>query len=254
MFADLVPQPRTLARAALTVAYLGLMLVMTVVAWEGGKVDLSSVGQVFGALGAGLLGAVINPSGSKKSAAASGTDGSGSSGSSGSSGAAESAGDAVDGERETDAFWAIQTVVGAGALLLIALALAVDGTGHPNASAAFVAVAAAFGALFVDTSGVTHPLTDAAPAAGSHTSGTVSDPASNAPGAGDGGSGTAAGPTNGPAAAPGEAPAVAPSGGDAPTGDAPTDDAPTGGAAPTGKAHIPAQSTGSADDAESPNS
>ena len=243
MFADLVPQPRTLARAALTVAYLGLMLVMTVVAWEGGKVDLSSVGQVFGALGAGLLGAVINPSTSKKPAPPSGAGGSGSSGGSGGSGGAASSGSVgslvsvFNGERETDAFWAIQTVVGAGALLLTALALAVNGTGHANAPDAFVAVAAAFGALFVDTSSVTHPLTDA----------TTATP--DAGGTGDGGSAIAAPASE--AAAPATAAAPAPA-----TPVTPADaaaEAPTGAAAPTGKAHIPAQSTGSADDAESPN-
>ncbi|SEK56317.1 hypothetical protein [Streptacidiphilus jiangxiensis] len=144
MFAELVPKPRTLARAALTVAYLGLMLVMTVVAWQGGKVDLSQVGQVFGALAAGLLGAVINPgSGSKPPAGEGGGENRGS-------------------LSETDAFWAVQTVVGCAALLLTALALAVNGSGHANAPDAFVAVAAAFSALFLDTRNLTHTLTDPA--------------------------------------------------------------------------------------------
>jgi hypothetical protein len=191
MFADLVPQPRTLARAALTVAYLGLMIIMTVVAWQGGRIDLSSVGQVFGALGSGLLGAVVNPSGSKKSPSK-----------------PTPPGGCGNGARETDVFWALQTVVGCAALLLTALALAVHGSGHANAPAAFTAVAAAFSALFLDTSGVTHALTGTPTAA------------DDAPSAAD-------------------APVAAP------------DAAPTEG--PAAKAHIPTQSTGTADDADSPN-
>ncbi|MEY9874214.1 hypothetical protein ABH931_003708 [Streptacidiphilus sp. MAP12-33] len=181
MFAELVSKPRTLARAALTVAYLGLMIVMTVVAWQGGKVGLSSVGQVFGALGAGLLGAAINPSGPERPAGA---------------GTAEPASPAS--AREMDVFWALQTVVGCAALLLTALALAVNGTGHANAPNAFVAVAAAFSALFLDTRGVTHPLTEAS---------------------------------------------------DAPAGGGTAERGPGAG----GLAHIPNQSTGSADDASTPN-
>jgi hypothetical protein len=203
MFADLVPQPRTLARAALTVAYLGLMLVLAVVAWQGGKVDLSSVGQVFGALGAGLLGAVINPSGSKKSSAPAGSG---------------------NGARETDVFWAFQTVVGCAALLMTALALAVNGSGHANAPAAFTAVAAAFSALFLDTSSVTHPLTEATGSSGAPAT-------SDAAGSKAAGSGAGGGAATGGAA----------------------DGAPATGAGEAPKAHIPSQSTGSADDAESPN-
>jgi hypothetical protein len=193
MFVDLVPNPRTLARAALTVAYLGLMIIMTIVAWQGGKVDLSSVGQVASGLAAALLGAVINPSGSKKAAAPAAAGG---------------------GARETDVFWAVQAVVGAAALLLTALALVVGGSGHVNAPEAFVAVAAAFSALFLDTSSVTHPLTDSSAAGG--------------------------------AAAAAEAGAGV-------VGDAASADAAAGTEATT-KAQIPVQAGGSADDAESPNS
>jgi hypothetical protein len=200
MFVDLVPKPRTLARAALTVAYLGLMLIMTIVAWQGGKVDLSSVGQVASGLAAALLGAVINPTGSKKAAPSAPT-------------ATTAPAVAAGGARETDVFWAVQAVVGSAALLLTALALAVSGSRHINAPEAFVAVAAAFGALFLDTSNVTHPLTDSSA------------------------TGATAAPAAGVAGGPGGA-----TGGDATTGQEETT-----------KTQIPAQSIGSTDDAGSPN-
>ncbi|WP_042374228.1 hypothetical protein [Streptacidiphilus neutrinimicus] len=259
MFVDLVSKPRTLARAALAVAYLGLMVIMTIVAWQGGKVDLSSVGQVSSALAAALLGAAINPGGSKKAASA-GKSASAAPASvapepaaPGGSGASGGSGGGL-GNVGTDAFWGIQTVVGCAALLLTALALVVHGSGHTNAPAAFVAVAAAFSALFLDTSSITHPLSDtpstanaahpadAAASAGSSAvtaaTGAVAavPPASSGPAAGAGaGAGAGAEPARGEAGA-----------------------ATVGGAAADGtvtpKAQIPAQSTGSADDAESPNS
>ncbi|WP_042422667.1 hypothetical protein [Streptacidiphilus anmyonensis] len=245
MFVDLVSKPRTLARAALTVAYLGLMVIMTVVAWQGAKVDLSSVGQVSSALAAALLGAAINPGGARKSAQGVST----------APVAPVAPTEPVApvasgwGKAGADASWGIQAVVGCAALLVTALALVVDGSGHSNAPAAFVAVAAAFSALFLDTSSVTHPLTDTpAPAGAAASTGrAVAQPV----GAGTAVREAAADETpaadppasGGPAAAAsGEAAGAAQNGGRATGGD------------PTPKAQIPAQSTGSADDAESPNS
>ncbi|WP_042388015.1 hypothetical protein [Streptacidiphilus melanogenes] len=238
MFVDLVSKPRTLARAALTVAYLGLMVIMTIVAWQGAKVDLSSVGQVSSALAAALLGAAINPGGSRKSAQAAPTAPTAPTRPSSPVAPTEpvaqvAAVGAGRGTAGADASWGIQAVVGCAALLVTALALVVDGSGHTNAPAAFVAVAAAFSALFLDTSSVTHPLNDTPPAVGAVAS-----------------AGAAATKPAPAGTAVSEPVAVESAAAEPPASSGP---AAAAGGAPSPKAQIPAQSTGSADDAESPN-
>ncbi|MEY9940083.1 hypothetical protein [Streptacidiphilus sp. MAP5-3] len=149
------------SRAALMVAYLGLMAAMAGVAWETEKIDLSGVAKVFTALAAGLMGAVINPATSKQAQ----------------KGLTQPHPPVIDG------VWAAHAVIGCVALLVAAAALVVDGGRHVNASDAFVAMATAFGMLFVDTSSATHALV--------------------------GGTAPAAVPTAVPAAVPGAVPATA---------------------------------------------
>ncbi|MEY9844387.1 peptidoglycan/LPS O-acetylase OafA/YrhL [Streptacidiphilus sp. BW17] len=128
--------PAMWSRAALMVAYLGLMAAMAGVAWETEKIDLSGVAKVFTALAAGLMGAVINPATSKQAQ----------------KGLTQPHPPVIDG------VWAAHAVIGCVALLVDAAALVVDGGRHVNASDAFVAMATAFGMLFVDTSSATHEL------------------------------------------------------------------------------------------------
>ncbi|MBF9069421.1 hypothetical protein [Streptacidiphilus fuscans] len=165
--------PATWSRAALMVAYLGLMAALAGVAWETAKIDLSGVAKVFTALAAGLMGAVINPATSKQA----------------------QKGLAQPQQPTIDAMWAAHAVIGCAALLVAAAALVVDGGRHVNASDAFVAMATAFGMLFVDTSSATHAL---APAA------------SPAPA-------TAAAPATAPAASPAAEPVAATASGSAQT-------------------------------------
>lgn len=55
-----------------------------------------------------------------------------------------------------DPMWDIAVVVGAGAIIASALALVINSQQHMNAAASLTALATAFGALFLDTSRITH--------------------------------------------------------------------------------------------------
>jgi hypothetical protein len=162
----LLGQPESWARRALLLAYLGLMATMVAVAWEVARIDLSNAGKIFGALAAGVLGAVINPVGSKKAQAKAAASASQPQAKQTAvpapTAAPESAPAPAAPAPVVDWAWAAQTLIGCAALLATAAALVFDGGRHVNAPDAFVAVAAAFGTLFLDTSGATHALTPAA--------------------------------------------------------------------------------------------
>ena len=55
-----------------------------------------------------------------------------------------------------DPLWDVAVVIGAVAIVVAALALAINGQQHVNAAASLTALATAFGALFLDTSKITH--------------------------------------------------------------------------------------------------
>jgi hypothetical protein len=122
---DAVRNPAAWSRAALMVAYLGLMAAMAGVAWETTKIDLSGVAKVFTALAAGLVGAVINPATSNASNTSKQSP----------KGPAQPQSPAIDG------VFAAHAVIGCAALLVAAAALVIDGGRHVNASDAFVAMA-----------------------------------------------------------------------------------------------------------------
>jgi hypothetical protein len=55
-----------------------------------------------------------------------------------------------------DVPWVGAVLIGSAAIIVCAVALAVNGPHHPNAAPALTALATAFGALFLDTSKITH--------------------------------------------------------------------------------------------------
>jgi hypothetical protein len=139
-----------LVRLVQLAAYGFVMVVLAVVAWHGRNLDLPNVGQFAGIIGSGLLGGILNPV--KTAVAAAGPDGSAAA--EGHQGVAGATVVAV----KHDALWILAVVVGAGSLIGGALALAVHPDQHANAAPALTALATAFAALFLDTSGVTHAL------------------------------------------------------------------------------------------------
>lgn len=140
----------SLVRFVQLTAYGFVMVVLAVVAWHGKNLDLPHVGQFAGIIGSGLLGGVLNPV--KTAVAVAGPDGGAAA--EGLQGVADATAVAV----KHDALWVLAVVVGAGSLIGAALALAVHPEHHANAAPALTALATAFAALFLDTSGITHAL------------------------------------------------------------------------------------------------
>jgi len=138
----------TIARAAQLVGFAFVAAALAVVSWRCTSLNLPDVGQFAGVVGSGFLGVIINPlikslqnvdiaqvtrtveADDDKAAAALG--------------------------QKTDLMWEIAVVIGAAAIVVAALALAINSERHVNAAAALTAMATAFGALFVDTSRFTH--------------------------------------------------------------------------------------------------
>lgn len=139
-----------LARFVQLLAFSAVAVALAVVSWRGTSLKLPDVGQFAGVVGAALLGGVLNPVKDLSVA----------------KGAAELL------STKYDALWVAAVVVGGGAIVNGALALAIHGDRHVNAAPALTALVTAFAALFVDTSRTTH----------------LPDPATTASGTGGGGS------------------------------------------------------------------
>lgn len=130
-------------RVVQVVAYATAMVSLAVVAWRGTGLNLPDVGQFAGIIGSGVLGGILNPVKAAVGAEAPKQ--------------AEQDGAAISAGKH-DALWTAATVIGAGAVVAGALALAIHGEKHVNAAAALTALATAFGALFFDTTSLTHSL------------------------------------------------------------------------------------------------
>jgi hypothetical protein len=129
-------------------AYVVAMVALAVVAWRCTSLSLPNVGQFAGIVGSGFLGGIINPVRTAAGAAKQ----------------AEQDGSEIAAGKH-DLLWNLAAIIGAGTVIAGALALAVHGERHVNAAAALTALATAFGALFFDTSGITHTLGTVAAAA-----------------------------------------------------------------------------------------
>lgn len=119
------------ARGLLTLAYAGLLVIVCLLAWETDAVDLSDLSNTFSVLASALLGVIVNPRQKKQDARVS--------------------------SMPPDVLWLVAAILAAPAVVLTGVALIVNGPSHPNAATAFAAATAAFAALFVDTSAITHP-------------------------------------------------------------------------------------------------
>jgi hypothetical protein len=142
--------PSTLVRLVQLASYGFVMVTLAIVAWHARNLDLPDVGQFAGIIGSGLLGGVLNPV--KTAVTAAGP--AGSPAAEGQAGAADAAVVAV----KHDVLWILAVLVAAGSLVGGALALAAHPEQHPNAAPALTALATAFAALFLDTSGITHAI------------------------------------------------------------------------------------------------
>jgi hypothetical protein len=145
----------TIARAAQLVGFAVVAVALAVVSWRGTSLNLPDVGQFAGIIGSGFLGGIINPLMKKL------TGGAGGGNAAQVTQQAEAAQDnaAAALGQKSDAMWDVAVVIGAVAIVVAALAMAINGNHHVNAAAALTALATAFGALFVNTSSFTHAAT-----------------------------------------------------------------------------------------------
>ena len=153
----------TIARGAQLIGFAVVAVALAIVSWQDSSLSLPSVGQFAGIIGSGFLGGIINPL--MKSLA--GTDSVGTAQSADTAAATAQMTQTVEAAQDkaamalgskTDRMWDVAVVIGAAAIVVAALALAVDGSHHVNAAAALTALATAFGALFVDTTKITHSV------------------------------------------------------------------------------------------------
>lgn len=157
-----------IARGAQLVGFAVVAVALAIVSWRGTSLNLPNVGQWAGVIGSGFLGGVINP----LMKAVTGPAGNGA-GSAGNAAQVAQTAEAAQDKAATalgtksDLMWEAAVAIGAVAIVVSALALAVNGSQHVNAAAALTALATAFGALFVDTSKITHPVGTGAAADGS---------------------------------------------------------------------------------------
>ncbi|MBS2532881.1 hypothetical protein KGQ20_08850 [Catenulispora sp. NF23] len=159
----------TIARAAQLVGFAVVAGALAVVSWRGTSLNLPNVGQFAGVIGSGFLGGIINPLMKRLSGPSSITTTTATAQMTQTAEASQvtqvtQTAEAVQNKaasalgQKTDAMWDIAVVIGAAAIVAAALALAINGQRHVNAAAALTALATAFGALFIDTSKVTHSL------------------------------------------------------------------------------------------------
>jgi hypothetical protein len=134
-----------ISRAIQLLTFAAVAAALGAVSWRSTSLDLPGVGQFAGVTGAALLGGILNPI---KDVA--------------------TARDAAAGlQTKYDLLWLAAVAVGGAAIVSGALALAIDGQRHVNAAAALTALTTAFGALFLDTSRLTHLPDPATTASGS---------------------------------------------------------------------------------------
>ena len=152
----------TIARAAQLVGFAVVAAALAVVSWHGTSLNLPGVGQFAGVIGSGFLGGIINPLVKTLTHAAATVTVT--AGQQGDTSQVTQEFEAVQNQaavalrKKSDLMWDIAVGIGAAAIVVAALALMINGERHVNAAAALTALATAFGALFVDTSRITHTL------------------------------------------------------------------------------------------------
>lgn len=164
----------TIARAAQLVGFAVVAAALAVVSWRGTSLNLPDVGQFAGVIGSGFLGGIINP----LMKTLEGSGGGAGQPAGGSQAASQQTSQVTSQEtsqvtktveaaqdsaaaslgQKSDLLWEAAVAIGAVAIVVSALALAINGEHHVNAAAALTALATAFGALFVDTTKITHPV------------------------------------------------------------------------------------------------
>lgn len=161
----------TIARAAQLVGFAVVAVALAVVSWRGTSLNLPDVGQFAGIIGSGFLGGIINPLMRTLTGGHGGVVLGVAAGSAAQpANAAQVAQVAQQVEavqdnvaaalgQKSDKVWDVAVVIGAGAIVAAALALAINGSQHVNAAAALTALATGFGALFINTSNITHATT-----------------------------------------------------------------------------------------------
>lgn len=148
----------SIARAAQLVGFAVVAAALAVVSWRATSLNLPDVGQFAGVIGSGFLGGIINPlmkvlDGSGAVVVQQG-QGNAAQVTQTIEAAEDNAATAL--RQKSDPLWDAAVVIGAVAIVVSALALAINGQQHVNAAAALTALATAFGALFLDTSKITH--------------------------------------------------------------------------------------------------
>ncbi|WP_194916314.1 hypothetical protein [Catenulispora rubra] len=161
----------TIARLAQLVGFAVVAVALAVVSWRTTSLNLPDVGQFAGIIGSGFLGGIINPLmktfngrhggvvlGVAAGAVAQPENPAQVAQVAQQVEAVQDHAAAALGQK-SDMMWDIAVVIGAAAIVTTALALAINGTHHVNAAAALTALATGFGALFIDTSNITHAAT-----------------------------------------------------------------------------------------------
>lgn len=158
----------TIARLAQLVGFAVVAVALAVVSWRSTSLNLPNVGQFAGIIGSGFLGGIINPLMTTLNGRHTGVVLGVAAGAVAQPDNAVQVAqvaqqvEAVQGKaaavlkQKSDMMWDVAVVIGAAAIVATALALAINGTQHVNAAAALTALATGFGALFIDTSNITH--------------------------------------------------------------------------------------------------
>ena len=145
----------TIARVAQLLGFAVVAAALAIVSWRGTNLNLPDVGQFAGIIGSGFLGGIINPLMKKLTGedviVALGDP-------SRVTQTAEAAQDDVAKAlgAKSDLMWELAVVIGAAAIVVAALALAINGNQHANAAPALTALATGFGALFLNTTNILH--------------------------------------------------------------------------------------------------
>jgi hypothetical protein len=143
------------ARVAQLLGFAVAAAALAIVSWRGTTLNLPDVGQFAGIIGSGFLGGIINPLMKKLT----GEDvivalGNPSRVTQAAEAAQDEAAKALG--AKSDLVWEIAVAIGATAIVVAALALAINGDQHANAAPVLTALSTAFGALFLNTTNILH--------------------------------------------------------------------------------------------------
>lgn len=143
------------ARAVQLAGFAVVAAALAIVSWRTTSLNLPDVGQFAGIVGSGFLGGIINPlmkelTGEDVVVALGTTSQLTQTAEEAQAKVAKALG------AKSDLIWELSVIIGGVAIVVAALALAINGDQHANAAPVLTALATAFGALFLDTSKVVH--------------------------------------------------------------------------------------------------